>query len=229
VLADFAASSLNYDVMFWVEDFEFDDDARDQVRTAIYYAFRRRGIEIPYPMQVEMSKELPVSDVESQIVEREKHIAAVEFLSSLSDEHRRLIAASTTTLEFADGEAIVRQGAAGESMYILCSGKASVIVGDKQAPVATIEEGGYFGEMSLLTGDPRTATVVARGEVVAIEIGADVFRRLADISPRAVEQVATAAAARRAELDGVRASLQAAAVVEARSTLLTRMRKFLRI
>ena len=99
----------------------------------------------------------------------------------------------------------------------------------QRTPIATIEQGGYFGEMSLLTGDPRTATVVAQGDVVALEIGAEVFRQLADLNPRAVEQVGVAAAARRAELEGVRASIQAAAVVEAPTSFMSRMRKFLRI
>ena len=65
--------------------------------------------------------------------------------------------------------------------------------------------------------------------MVVLEIDADVFRQLADVNPRAVEQVGVAAATRRAELEGVRASIQAAAVVEAPTSFMSRMRKFLRI
>ena len=229
VLAKFDTSSINYDVKFWIDDFETDDRARDQVHSAIYYAFRRRNIEIPYPIQVEMSREAPAHDARTQAAERENFIAAVDLLSSLSEEHRRMIAASTTTLQFADGEAIVRQGTPGDSMFVVCSGKAAVMLDGQPAPIATIEQGGYFGEMSLLTGDPRTATVVAKGDVVALAIGAEVFRQLADLNPRAVEEVGVAAAARRAELEGVRASIQAAAVVEAPTSFMSRMRKFLKI
>lgn len=229
VLAAFDASSINYDVKFWIEDFEMDDAARDQVRSAIFYAFRRRGIEIPYPIQVEMQKDIAAPDSQSQTAEREKLISAVDLLSSLSVEHRKMVAAATSAVAFADGEAIVRQGQPGDSMYIVCSGKAAVMIDEHRKPIAIIEKGGYFGEMSLLTGDPRTATVVAHGDVVALEIGADVLRQLAELSPRAVEQVGVAAAARRAELEGVRASIQAAAVVEAPATFLSRMRRFLRI
>jgi len=229
VLIKFDASSVNYDVKFWIDDFENDDTARDQVHSAIYYAFRRHNIEIPYPMQVEMSREVPATDHEAQIAERERLISGVDLLSSLSAEHRTLIAASTTTMAFADGEAIVRQGTPGESMFVVCSGQAAVMLEGQRTPIATIEQGGYFGEMSLLTGDPRTATVVAKGDVVVLEIGADVFRQLADLNPRAVEQVGVAAAARRADLEGVRASIQAAAVLEAPTSFMSRMRKFLNI
>ena len=83
--------------------------------------------------------------------------------------------------------------------------------------------------MSLLTGDPRTASVVAQGDVAVIEIDAEVFRELGDASPHAVEQVGVAAATRRAELDAVRASAQSAAVVEPPARFVARMRKFLRL
>ena len=83
--------------------------------------------------------------------------------------------------------------------------------------------------MSLLTGDARSASVVARGDVVVLEIDAGVFRQLADEAPQAVEQVGLAAATRRVELDQARASAQNHVVTEAPATLLSRMRRFLKI
>ena len=56
-VADFGASAIIYRVWFWVDDFDPDDRAQDQVRTLIYYAFKRNNITIPYPIQVEMSAE----------------------------------------------------------------------------------------------------------------------------------------------------------------------------
>jgi CRP-like cAMP-binding protein len=81
--------------------------------------------------------------------------------------------------------------------------------------------------MSLLTGEPRTATVVARGETVVLEIDAELFRRLGATSPQAVEQVGVAAATRRVELDQFRASAPGAAVTDAPANFLGRMRRFL--
>jgi CRP-like cAMP-binding protein len=83
--------------------------------------------------------------------------------------------------------------------------------------------------MSLLTGDPRTATVLARGDTLVFELNADLFRRLGATHPRAVEQVALAAAARRLELDKVRATAVGQAVADAPATLMDRMRRFLRL
>jgi CRP-like cAMP-binding protein len=124
---------------------------------------------------------------------------------------------------------IVREGEAGDSMYVVVSGCAAVVTGAERRELARVEEGGHFGEMSLLTGERRTATVVAQGDVDLLEISAPVFRDLGDVSPQTVEQVGIAAATRRTALEGVRATAPGAAVVEAPGTFLTRMRKFLRI
>jgi len=83
--------------------------------------------------------------------------------------------------------------------------------------------------MSLLTGDPRTATVLACGDTLVFEINADLFRRLGTTHPAAVEQVATAAAARRIHLDKVRAAGLGQAVADAPATLMDRVRRFLHL
>ena len=113
-------------------------------------------------------------------------------------------------------------------MFVVGSGGASVVLEPDRRPVAAIERGGYFGEMSLLTGEARTATVLARGDTLVLEIDADVFRRIATVSPDAVERIGVAAATRRAELDVVRAA-PGAAVADAPATFLGRMRRFLHL
>jgi CRP-like cAMP-binding protein len=114
-------------------------------------------------------------------------------------------------------------------MFVVCSGRAAVVLQASGKEVAVIQKGGYFGEMSLLTGDPRSANVVARGDAVVLEIDAAIFRQLAEQAPHTVEQVGVAAATRRAELNQARAATQNASVVEAPATLLSRMRRFLNI
>ena len=109
----------------------------------------------------------------------------------------------------------------------IASGRVAVILEETRTTLATIERGGYFGEMSLLTGDPRTASVIANGDVRVLEVDAQVFRQLGDISPQTVEQVGVAAATRRAELMAARSSARSSAVIEPPANFLKRMRKFL--
>lgn len=229
LLVSFDSSAITYRARFWIEDYERDESARDQVRTAIFYALQRHGLEIPYPVQVEYSKEWRQPDEAAQIAERERLLAGIDFLASLEEQHRRTVAASTTTRVYGDGEAIVREGAPGQSMFAICSGKVVVTLepGDRQ--VATLDAGDYFGEMSLLTGEPRTATVTAVGDTTVLELHADIFREIGAVNPAQIEKIGVAAVARRSELEQVRAAGQGASVADAPASFIVRMRKFLRL
>jgi small-conductance mechanosensitive channel/CRP-like cAMP-binding protein len=229
ILGAFDSSAITYRVRFWIEDYERDEAARDQVRTAIYYAFARHDIEIPWPIQVQYERESTELDPAARVQDRDRLLAGVDLFATLGEDQRREIASATTSRMYGDGEAIVRQDEAGHSMFIVGSGRAVVVLEPDRREVATIEPGGYFGEMSLLTGDPRTATVLARGDTFVIEIDAEVFRRLGAASPQAVEQVGVAAATRRAQLDQVRANAAGPTVTDAPANFLGRMRRFLRL
>ena len=229
LLLSFADSSVVYRARFWIDDYEMDDESRDEVRTAIYYAFSRNAIEIPYPIQVEYGMPPPQIDEPARERERETLIAGVDIFTSLSADQVREIARATTTVVYGDGETIVREGEPGDSLFLVCSGSVAVMLEHERKQIARTDAGGYFGEMSLLTGDPRSASVVARGDVVVLEITADVFRQFAAAHPRTVEQIGVAAAARRAELNQARTAARGAAVADAPATFLSRMKRFLRI
>jgi CRP-like cAMP-binding protein len=96
--------------------------------------------------------------------------------------------------------------------------------------VATIGPGGFFGEMSMLTGDPRTASVRAIDDVQALEVSAERFRALAIEQPDLVDHISRVVSARRVELDEARASAVSATVASITPrTLLGRIQKFLRL
>lgn len=228
ILVAFDESAMTYRARFWVQDYEADDRARDQVRTAIYYTFQRRQIEIPWPISVEYKGELPQRDVEGRTREIAATLASVDLFAPLAPEIREEIAASCTLAEYAGGEAIVRQGEPGQSMFLVARGEVSVVIEPGREEVARIADGGYFGEMSLLTGDPRTATVLAAGDVAVIELNADLFRRLGAEHPAAIELMAVSAMTRRADLERMKSSTAVITAVEA-NTLRARMKKFLRL
>jgi small-conductance mechanosensitive channel/CRP-like cAMP-binding protein len=229
MLVRFDNSSIAYRARFWIEDYERDEAARDEVRTAIYYTFARHGIDIPYPIQVEYSREWVEPDTDGRRRDRERLLGGVDLFASLAEDQRRELAAMTRDKVFGDGEAIVRQGQPGHSMFVVGSGRAVVTLDSQGHEVAVIEPGGYFGEMSLLTGEPRTATVVARGDTHVIEIDADLFRHLGAAHPHAIEQIGIAAVTRRAELEQVRTASQGTVVSDAPATFIARMKKYLRL
>jgi small-conductance mechanosensitive channel len=228
LLVGFDASAINYRVRFWIEDYGADEISRDEVRTAIYYSFQRHDIEIPWPIQIQYERQWKDPDVDDKVAQEERLLASVDLFATLPPELRHQIARSAPMAVYGSGETVVRQGEEGQSMFVVLSGSVSVVLEPSRNEVARIEPGGYFGEMSLLTGEPRSATVLAVGDVVTVEIGADVFRRLAAVHPEAIEKIGMAAVVRKAGLEQMRTASARPVMVET-TTLMARMKKFLRL
>jgi CRP-like cAMP-binding protein len=228
LLVAFDASAITYRARFWIDDYAADEASRDEVRTAIYYSFQRHGIDIPWPIQVQYEKDWKEPDVNDKVAEEERLLASVDLFASLPPELRSQIARSAPMAVYGSGETVVRQGEDGQSMFVVVSGTVSVVLEPSREELARIQRGGYFGEMSLLTGEPRSATVLAVGDVVVVEIGADLFRRIGTVHPDAIEKIGMAAMVRRAGLEQMRTATAETVTVET-TTLMTRMKKFLRL
>jgi len=98
--------------------------------------------------------------------------------------------ASTSVRAYGPGAVIVREGEAGDSLFLIVDGTVEVSSTDpKGNPVklATLQQGDFFGEVAVLTGQPRTATVVATSEVAVIEITRDFLAALTQRHPQVRE------------------------------------------
>jgi hypothetical protein len=229
VIKAFGGSAIDYLVLFWIDDYAVDRLARDQVRTNIWYTFRRHNIEIPYPIQVQYERQEGPLRTEAHVAAAADRLGGVDLFSTQTLDVRHRLAASARHHLFAAGEAIVRQEAAGDSMFVVLNGRARVTLEPSGQEVAVIPAGGFFGEMSMLTGDRRTATVRALEDTQALEISAADFRELAVANPMLLDHISTVVTARRTGLDEARATAAAAAVPEEKQTFLARMRKYLHV
>jgi CRP-like cAMP-binding protein len=229
VIKGFGASSVDYVAQFWIEDYAIDRTARDQVRTNLWYTFRRRNIEIPYPIQVQYERAEEPITTERHVTAAADQLATINLFKTLSTEARQALAGSADHHLFAAGESIVRQDAEGDSMFVLMKGHARVVLEPSGQEVAVIPAGGFFGEMSMLTGDRRSATVKAMEDVAVLEISAREFREIVLANPELLDHVSTIVSTRRTGLEDAKASAAAIVVPEASQNFLTRMRRYLKL
>lgn len=229
LLKGFGSSSLDYQVLFWIDDYGKEREARDEVRSNIWYAFRRSGIEIPWPIQIQYERQEEPVRTETHVTVAADRLGAVDLFLTLTPETRHRLATAARHHLFAAGEAMVRQDAEGDSMFVLMSGRARVTIEPSGQEVAIIPAGGFFGEMSMLTGDRRTATVRAIDDTRALEISAAEIRELVVANPALLDHISGVVTARRTGLDEARASAATVTSPEAKQTLLTRMRQYLHL
>jgi small-conductance mechanosensitive channel/CRP-like cAMP-binding protein len=230
MVLDFAASAVAYRVRFWIADYAQDEEACDQVRSHIWYTLRRHGIEIPYPIQIEYSREEAHGRPPSRVRSIAEQLGAIDLFSRLDEAARTRLAEVCPEHLFGAGERIVRQGDAGASMFVVLDGRVRVTLEPSGQEVAVTPRGGFFGEMSMLTGDPRTATVSALDDALLVEISAERFRELVVKRPDLLEHVSAVVSARRAGLESARAAAEGAhAGAPARVSLLNRIRQFLSV
>ena len=123
----FNASAIDYVARFWIEDYAVDRAARDQVRSNLWYTFRRHNIEIPYPIQIQYDRVEEPIRTERHITSAADHLARVSLFKPPGEQARVALAKSANEHLFAAGEAIVRQDAAGDSMFVVMNGQARVV------------------------------------------------------------------------------------------------------
>ena len=211
-----------------MDDYAGDAAARDQVRSNLWYTLRRHGIEIPYPIQVEYSREEPAARPPARIRYVAGRLADIDLFAGLDDDERARLAEACQEHLFGAGERIVRQDDAGQSMFVVLDGRVRVTLEPSGQEVAVISRSAFFGEMSMLTGDPRTATVSALDDATLLEIPAERFRELALARAGLVEQVSEVVSSRRAGLESARAAAEdAQASAPARAGLLGRIKRYL--
>ena len=198
VTNDFKERGIEY----WVRIFTADFDKRDRVdgmaRDRIWYAFARQGIELPVATQQLRLTQLPPPVIEpmSTITNRRaESLRRIGILSVLSPEQVVRLAEENDERVYAAGEPVIRQGDAGKSLFVIMSGRVEVTAFQKGMPavlLATLEAGDYFGEMSLMTGEPRSATVTPLVESRLLEVGSESFRKLLAAQPDLVQELGKA-------------------------------------
>jgi small-conductance mechanosensitive channel/CRP-like cAMP-binding protein len=203
-LTNFADFSVTYELRFWLDDHANFNPANSQIRTNLWYSLRRHKIKIPYPIQQEIHLPRPPEHVENREMIRDSMQKAV-FAPALSPDQFEEIVANAKIVQFGEGESIIRQDADAGPMYVIVSGSAEVWLesNGRRTSVAVLGPDACIGENSVLTGEKRTATILALEDCLAVEVEKSTLAPIIGSSPELLESLSELLAQRRMKNEGL--------------------------
>lgn len=214
IVSGFDDRGVKYGVRWFLTDYARVEQLEGAVRQRLLYAVRRAEIDIPYPHRsVTLAQpsasvlanahfsEPPPAVAPQTYTER---LARFDLFKPLSPAELASLGESARSALYAPGEAIIRQGDPGTELFAVERGRVEVVIAlENRQPlrVATLEPGAVVGELALLTGERRTATVQALAETEVIVISRNAFKQVFDQNPELMDRLSKRLAQRMDQLN----------------------------
>jgi CRP-like cAMP-binding protein len=233
-----AKGYLRYAVRYWLTDLARDDPTDSVIRRHIMTALQRANIRLAIEERNVMNtKENEKHDEamhQREVLLRIKTLRKVELFSSLTDTELKALAERLRYSPFSKGNIITRQGdERSHWLYIVIQGEAEVYLELPNGGRRTVRElgkGSFFGEMGLMTGAPRSASVIAKSDVECYRLDKEVFEEILQARPGIVEEITHILLSRKAELDSALHDIDLQAVQkdmsEQHSEILSTIKRF---
>jgi small-conductance mechanosensitive channel/CRP-like cAMP-binding protein len=204
-LVDFADSAVIYEIKFYMGNHARINEINDAVRTNVWYELKRQRITIPFPIRTLHLERRAVRPVQEDQDEARAILRDEALFECLSDAQIDNLVKQSHVNHFGRGERVIEEGAQGDSMFVLLRGAAHVSVSKNGSSiaVATLGAGDCFGEMSLLTGERRAATVRAESDCYVMEISKPVMAEVIRDSPDCLISLSELLAQRKLETEGI--------------------------
>jgi small-conductance mechanosensitive channel/CRP-like cAMP-binding protein len=212
-VAGYHEYAVSYEVRYAIEGYEHYRRVEGEIYRLVWYHFRRHGIEIPFPIRNVYlhTVESPPEPRDAASGRLERALRGIDLFRPLSDDELRAAASSFRRLHYAAGERIIEEGSPGDSFFVIDRGEVEISksFGIHSRPLARLMEGQFFGEMALLTGEARTATVSAATDVDLFTIDKAGFERILVANPAVAIDISTILAERRDALSHAERDLTA--------------------
>ena len=198
-----------------------------RVRVHVYAALGRAGMDIPIQrtdVYLHSARGRHAGQSAEEQAYRVALLKSLELFAALTEQETQALAALLIPTPLALGDVATKQGEPSESLYILARGKVGIFreAADVDPPVrqrlATLPAPQYFGEMGLLTGQARTATILAESEVLCYRLDKSGFESIIRARPEIADAMSQTVVARQAANDATLASLSADARARAAGT-----------
>jgi small-conductance mechanosensitive channel/CRP-like cAMP-binding protein len=231
----YADSAIDYEIEYCVDDFGRLEDIENELMTQVWYAAMRNGLTIPFPIRTVYKTEVPPPKRQDAAQKTKDAFTQIPVFVPLTPEELDALSHDAVIQTFAAGEHVVHQGDPGDALYVIRSGTALVRVrtpdgADRE--VARLARGEFFGEMALLTGEPRSATVVAIEDLETLVVFKEAMQGLMQRRPELAQEIAETVEVRRHGLRSVQEMRDApaaeqAAVRDRAGQLVSRIKRFL--
>ncbi len=229
-------SYAHYAVRYWLTEINDDDPTNSLIRRRLYAALQRANIPLAIPASQLFidndNNERRKRKDQKNIEKRVEALKEVGFLKVLTEEEYMQLAKSLQPVLYSQGENIMMQNDQADWLYILTEGHAEVWVDSakKRSKVANISAPTFIGEMGLMTGAPRSATIVASTDVYCYRLHRNDFQEIITKRPSMIEQISTVLAKREVETQTIKERLNKDAknqkIDEISVHLLTKMSAF---
>jgi len=202
-----------YAVRYWLTNIQDDDPTNSLIRCRIFAALQRANIPLAIPAaQLFINNENVERKELKDKSELEKRLIAlhnIEFLKVLTEDEYIQLAKGLQPVLYAKGENIIVQNNQADWLYIMDKGHAEVWLelGDESKQVSTLSAPTFFGEMGLMTGAARNATIVATSDVYCYRLHRQGFKEIIQERPDIVEKISDILAARSVETQAIREKL----------------------
>lgn len=166
-ITEYTENGVVWQLRYWVPDYPQKSELRYEVQKSILRNMHYAGLSIPAEQVRITSNDSSVQDGTFLF------LRDIDLFAQLSDEELRQLQYSMDQRLIKRAEDVVHQGQSGESLFIVKEGllQVNIAIDDNQTiNVAHLVPGSFFGEMSLLTGDPRNATVTTQVDSLIFEV-----------------------------------------------------------
>lgn len=204
-LMNFGDFDVQYRLRYFIHDFAERFRIDSKVREAIWYHFLREGIEIPFPIRTIHHAEAETGvDLDREV---RSLLDSVDFFKVLGEDELAVLRRRARYELYAADEKVCIQGQPGDTFYIIRRGRLQVTAVDQDGNVFLSREmrsGDYFGEMALLTGEPRSATVTALTDAELLRLRKEDLRAIFMENSQVEEMISRVLAERRLLTDQAR-------------------------